>query len=519
MVKGGFIMPIKLMKLFQKGMVIQHDKPIYIRGWCEPLDDLTLFFDGNKTEVQATSNGTFEAYLPERPIGGPHNLTIESNHSGTYALEDIWIGEVWLCSGQSNMQMLMERQIHPLDQATKFRELADERVHMYTIPIVPELSGHSQDLVGGQWVQATPEDLGACSALGFYTAKQRADAINGKVGIILAAQGGTPIEAWLDKASVQAPEDIEAQFQKEVKQQQEWQQQCETSMAPMDDRKWQPIYLPGFFEYTAIGRLSGAVRLRKVIALPQEIKAGMDPETPIYLSLGTMVDADKTYVNGILVGETGYQYPPRFYDVPYSCLVKDRVGDTVTIDITLQITGGRGRLTPDKPFYLQIGDWKCSLEGEWFYQIACQMDEPMLILKPLDRYPASLYNSMIAPLQKIQTQGVIWYQGESNTERYEGYEDKLVALVHQYRTMQENPLLPVYCIQLPEFTIDLEPGDQGWESIRLAQRQACEKAGAKLITTVGLGEWNELHPWNKDRIAERLVEVIAEDIKKQTSSF
>ncbi len=499
-------MPITLMKLFQKGMIIQHDKPVYIRGWCEPLDELTLFFDTYEGKTKSDEKGRFEILLPGQPIGGPNSITIESEQSGTYQVEDVWVGEVWLCSGQSNMQLLMSRQIHPLDQAKTYKELATEQIHFYTVPIEPELNHIREDLPGGCWQQATAEVLGECSALAFYLAKKRTKIINGKVGIIIAAQGGTPIDAWLNHREVSEAQYILEQYDKECKAQEAWQTECHNRKKEIDEASWNPIYLPGFFAQTEIGTMCGVVQLQKKIQIPDAVLDSLTEDTPIYLSLGTMVDSDKTYVNGELVGETGYQYPPRFYTVPRSCISST----DVHIDIELCITGGKGRVTPDKPFFLQIGEWKCRLEGEWFYQVVSRMEKPMQELKTLDRYSRALYASMLAPLEGIQTEGVLWYQGESNTTRYEAYEEKLIQLIEQFRELQDNKDLPCYCIQLPEFTIDLEPQEQGWEIIRLAQRRACIKAGATLVSTMGLGDWNDLHPWNKDLIAERVHKAIEE---------
>lgn len=241
--------------------------------------------------------------------------------------------------------------------------------------------------------------------------------------------------------------------------------------------------------------MNGVVWFRKTFNLPDSLvdKAGN-------LYLGTIVDADETYLNGVKIGSITYRYPPRRYKVPAGLLKK---GENV-VTIRAFCHSGRGSFTQDKPFNLVVGDQSIDLRGEWKVKVGAILYE-----RPEATFihwnPLGLYNAMIAPLVPMEIKGILWYQGEANTEQPSNYKDMLGALVKDRRTKWKREGLPFIWAQLPNFmeTID-NPSESNWAKLRDQQRRALDISNTGMSVNIDLGEWNDIHPLDKRSVGERL---------------
>jgi sialate O-acetylesterase len=262
----------------------------------------------------------------------------------------------------------------------------------------------------------------------------------------------------------------------------------------LDERSWKQMDIPVMFKDTELSGMCGSVWFRKSFDLPKEL-AGKSAR----LFLGTLVDRDEVFVNGVKVGGIEYQYPPRKYDIPEG-LTKEKDNSIV---IRLCVEYGLGRITPDKEYKIFNDNASVDLSGTWYYKVAARCTE----MPPTDFinwHPTGLYNAMTAPLHNCPIDGVIWYQGESNTHEPWDYEDLSRRMIKGYRQMWGEENLPYILAQLPNFVIDVEPVDDPWPQFRLTQSHLLDDPTVGMTVNMDLGEDNDLHPTGKRRVGKRL---------------
>ncbi|MDR1348490.1 MAG: beta galactosidase jelly roll domain-containing protein, partial [Prevotellaceae bacterium] len=503
---------VRLPRLIGDGMVLQRDTKLNIWGWADPGETVRLTF--NKTTVRTTADaaGHWEVSLPAQKAGGPYAMRINN-----ITLNDILVGDVWVCSGQSNMETPMER---VLERYTDEAAAANNpQVHFFVIPHIYAVGGAQDDLSAGEWKAVTPDNIKPLSALAYFYAQELHSLYKVPQGIIQSAVGGSAIEAWLsedvlkhypkywhaaqpDERTERAPEagnrPAGAAFRPPVipdEGQGKW------HLPDIDMTDWKPMDLPGYWADKGLGAVNGVFWFRKNITVPAGL-AGQEAT----LRLGCIVNSDSAWVNGAFVGTTGYQYPPRIYKVPAGVL---KAGENV---ISLRVTSpvGRGGFVEDKPFRLNIGKETMELAGKWQYRIGATY--PAFFMPP--QAPAFrnrlqvLYDGMIAPLVKYPVKGVLWYQGESNTGRAQEYAPLFSELVGDWRSKWNKPNLPFLYVQLPNFmTPDVAPPQESdWANLREVQRKALAVVpNTGMAVTIDLGEWNDIHPLNKKDVGHRLV--------------
>ncbi|RYY12837.1 MAG: sialate O-acetylesterase, partial [Cytophagaceae bacterium] len=322
---------VRLPRLVSDGMVLQRDAPMRIWGWAAPGEKLTVAFQGKTYPATTGTDGQWRVTLPAMKAGGPYELKIDaSNH---LVVKDILLGDVWFCAGQSNMELPMRRvrDKYPQEVATA----NNPRIRQFDVPMRYDFRGPKTDVSGGSWVAVTPATIQNFTAVGYFFAKE----INAKyqvpVGLIKVAVGGSPAEAWLSADALKqfpkyeqqvAPyRDSAAVFgirQREGAAVSDWYKhlhQADLGEAPgqvkwsspsYDASGWATMNVPGYWaNETPLGMVNGVLWFRKEVEVPAAM-AGQAGR----LELGTLVDADSTYINGQLVGTTAYQYPPRKYD-------------------------------------------------------------------------------------------------------------------------------------------------------------------------------------------------------------
>ncbi|MCC9136677.1 sialate O-acetylesterase [Pontibacter silvestris] len=258
---------------------------------------------------------------------------------------------------------------------------------------------------------------------------------------------------------------------------------------------WAKMEIPGYWADTELGAVNGVVWFRKKVEVPTSM-AGQ----PAKLNMGRIVDADSVFVNGQFIGSTGYQYPPRWYNIPEGVL---RAGDN-TIAIRVINERGRGGFILDKPYKLEIGNLVIDLKGQWQYRLGASM-EPLGGQTFVRWKPEGLYNAMIAPLTNYRIKGVIWYQGESNTDRASEYQKLFPALIQNWRNKWEQGSFPFLFVQLANFMEPNEqPSESNWAQLREAQQKALALPNTGMAVAIDLGEWNDIHPLNKKEVGKRL---------------
>ena len=496
--------------------VLQREHPIKLCGWGNSALTVTgkLSKDHHGFVSESTGyvkeDGTWELCFPALAAGGPYSLSLKS---GDEQLEfcDIMIGDVWVCSGQSNMQLPMERVKYRFGQDYQRGFYPD--IRQFSVPIEWNFHAPAEELTGGRWDKATTEFIPDFTAAGYFFAKTLYEKYQVPIGLILTAVGGTPIQAWMSRESLaDSPRDImladqckDDSYVKNIqKEDQEriaawWHALDEADIglkenwaaAQTDSSNWEEIDLGTSWETISKLHDCGSVWLQKEVEIPSEL-AGK----PVRLSLGTIVDADITYLNGEVVGHIDYQYPPREYEL--SGLRKGR--NTITIRVVA--VHQRGGFTEGKAHELIWENGKQDISKGWKFRRAVTC-EPLIPQTFFERIPMGMYQAMIAPLHSYPVKGILWYQGEENTgepERYYGY---FKAMIEDWRARWGLVELPFLYVQLPGYDL----GDaRKWIELRDAQRKALDIPNTAMAVTIDVGEYNDLHPVNKKAVGKRLAQ-------------
>ncbi len=508
---------VRLPRLISNGMVLQREAPVRVWGWAQPGEKVALAFQGHTYRATTGADGQWRVALPPLQAGGPYELSIDaSNH---LVVKDVLVGDVWFCAGQSNMELPMRRvrDKYPQEVATA----SNPRIRQFDVPMRYDFRGPKADVTGGGWVAVTPETVLNFTAVGYFFAKE----INAKyqvpVGLIKVAVGGSPAEAWLSADALKQFPKYEQQVapyrdsaavastkQREGAAVTAWYQQLHRadqgeapgqpkwSSAGYDASGWATMPVPGeWADQTPLGPVNGVLWFRREVDVPAAMVG-----QPGRLELGTLVDADSTYINGRLVGSTGYRYPPRKYDFGAGVL---KAGKNV-VTVRLISNGGRGGFTPDKNYQLTAGGQSLDLRGPWQYKLGAALP-PTPGTTTFQYQPGGLYNGLVAPVLPYALKGVLWYQGESNVGHPIDYYSLTSSLVQDWRKQFAQPKLPFLYVQLANINAaKKEPGESNQALVRDAQRRllALPRTGMAVISDVG--EWNDIHPLDKQTVGHRL---------------
>lgn len=506
---------VRLPRLVSSGMVLQREAPVRIWGWAKAGEKVTVSFQGKAYHATTGTDGQWRVALPPLKAGGPYEMTIDaSNH---LVLKDVLVGDVWLCSGQSNMELPMRRvrDKYPEEVA----QATNSRIRQFEVPLTYAFSGPKADLTGGSWVSTTPETVLKFSAVAYFFAKELYAKYQVPIGLIKDAVGGSPAEAWLSADALKQFPAYQQQGEKykdstlvaTTKQREnaavgDWYKrlhQTDQGEAPgqpkwsapsYDASGWATMNVPGYWADQGLGPVNGVVWFRKEVDVPASMVG-----KPARLELGTLVDADSTYINGQLVGSTGYQYPPRKYGLGPTVL---KPGKNVVV-VRLINNGGRGGFTPGKKYELTAGGQTLDLRGPWQYKLGATL-LPTPGTTTFQYIPGGLYNGMIAPVLPYAIKGVLWYQGESNSGRWREYQSLLTSLIGDWRAHYQQPNLPFLFAQLPNFmAVKKEPGESDWAGMRDAQRRTLAVPHTGMAVLLDVGEWNDIHPVTKQPVGHR----------------
>lgn len=519
---SGIVAGVRMSPLFADGMVLQRGRVVEIGGWADPGEKISFSMAGTNSTVYADSLGQWTVRLQPMKAGGPYVMKVND-----VTLRDVLVGDVFLCSGQSNMELTVARVMDKF--AAEVNGYENTRVRYLKVPYAWRLDHPADSIRREPWKAMTERNVPGFSALCYFFGRLLQERTGVPVGIVNASWGGTPVEAWTGEDALKDfPEYINLKSMYEDKQltdeitrmerlrSVQWGRQLYMTdpgihapvpwyAADMDDSSWQRVDM--FSPSWAMRRgrpAAGSHWLRKDFTLTAQMA-----QAGAVLRLGCMVDADSVYVNGRLVGSTGYQYPPRIYKVPAGLLREGR--NQVTIRLVSY--GGKPSFVREKPYKIICRGGEVSLEGEWKHCAGAQMPSAPQSTS-FQNMPTGLYNGMIYPLRDYTFKGVAWYQGESNVERRNEYAALLCAMMKDWRrTFGDN--LPFYIIELADFLAPEDPGRKAWAEMRKQQAMAAQQDGnATLIKNSDTGEWNDIHPLDKKTPAERLVRAVLSSLNE-----
>ena len=522
---------VRLPQLFQSGMVLQRNQAVPVWGWADAGESVTVAFLKKTYTITADNDGRWRVYLPAMKAGGPYELRVND-----VVLTDVFVGDVWLLSGQSNIDVTIER-VYP-NYTDEIDDFSFDKVRLFRVKNETSTHGPKEDIspTNINWKPLTKQNAWLFSAAGSFFGKRMWEKYKVPQGIIVNSWGGTPIEAWIsvdelrrnypllvDKTRLYDNTDfIMAQQQANSLADRRWNALLDEKDPGVcghfenldyNDSDWQTINQDSW-QWRGVG----TVWLRQHIQIDKE-HAGK----PARLLLGTLYDADITFVNGRQVGRTYYQYPPRRYDLPEGLL---REGDNV-ITVRFINKNGAAHFIPQKPYLLAFGENRLSqnplpadvipLRKEWKQHAGADMPVCPSGDVSLQNLPTTLYNAVVHPLASFALSGVVWYQGESNTGNPAPYADYLKRLMRCWRNTFLNHELPFCIVQLANYdgrqqtgnpspiVPQYAPMNSNWAQLREAQRTVANNDDyAELACIIDLGETVDIHPLRKKEVAERI---------------
>ena len=518
---------ITMPQLFQSGMVMQRGKAIPVWGKADAGETITIRFNKKEYTTTADANGRWRIDLPKMKAGGPYQMSVNEQ-----TIDNIMIGDVWLLSGQSNIDVHIER-VYP-QYTTEVDNYENTNIRLFRVQNETSTHGVKDDIrpTSINWKPLNKQNAWPFSAVGYFLGKKMFEKNKVAQGIIVNSWGGTPIEAWISEDSLkadypmlikktqmyQSDNYVRAQMQANGAASQQWdailnQNDPGYADTACDDSQWTTVNQNNW-----MWRGTGSVWLRQHINIDKE-HAGK----PARLLLGTLFDQDITYLNGKEIGHTYYQYPPRRYDIPEGLL---REGDNV-IAVRFINKYGAAHFIPEKPYMLCFGDDRLSqnpmpkdvipLGAQWKMRVGTEMPQCPSGDVSLQNLPTTLYNAVLYPLAPYAINGIVWYQGESNTGNPAPYADYLKKLIGCWRDRWQDQQMPFVIVQLANYdgrqqtafprpiTPQSEPVNSGWAQLREAQRTVAKTdAKAELAVINDLGETVDIHPLRKKEVAERI---------------
>ncbi len=520
---------VRLPKILGDNMVLQRNKPLTIWGWADPSEKVTVQFNKQTKSGKADKVGKWIITLAAESAGGPFQLIAKGKN--TITLSNILVGEVWVCSGQSNMEW-------PLKSSTN----AEQEIQLANYPEIRhfEVQKHvstkpEEDVKGGDWKICSPETAGDFTAVGYFFAKELNQNLKIPIGLIHTSWGGTHSETWTSREAFEnsnefkemiasmpqvdldalakqkndalikklkglnldLPSEAEAEKWKDVL---------------YEDNQWPIMKLPGLWEYNGLGEVDGVIWFRKKIDL-SSAHAGKEG----IIELSMIDDSDETFINGIKIGSTKNKYNEmRSYRIPKDIL-KD--GENV-IAVRVDDTGGGGGIYGEaKDMKLTVGKNAVLLAGKWSYRVE-KLTGGSSSVGP-NSFPTLLFNAMLNPLFNYGIEGALWYQGESNAGRAYQYRTAFPLMIQDWRNHWKQGNFPFYFVQLASFNSNNGTSEYGstWAELREAQTLTLSLPNTGMAVTTDIGEANDIHPRNKKDVGKRLSAIALNKIYGQSNVF
>lgn len=512
---------VHLPALLSDHAVLQRGEPIPVWGWADAGERVTVTWRGRTHRTVTDGTGRWQVRLPAQNAGGPYVLEVRGTN--TLRVQDVLVGEVWVCAGQSNMEFPLADS----DDGARAVAAADHpRIRHVKIPRAVAFSPR-EDIDAAAWEPANPANAGRFSAVAYHFALRLERELGVPVGLINSSWGGTHIETWTSREALAGDADFaalmadlpdspaELQARRAARLQAlvaRWQPGLPLtgerppegwSDVEHDDRAWPFLQAPGIWEEQGLPGLDGVVLMRRELHLDATQAAA-----PAVLALDMVDDCDETFVNARRVGGQCGWNAARRVALPAGLL---RAGKNV-IAVAVSDQGGGGGFHGDPAaMRLELDATAVSLAGPWRARVQGMPDRPQVGANDL---PTLLSNAMLNPLTRTPVRGVLWYQGESNVSRAAQYARTLPLMMADWRRRWQRPGLYFCIVQLAAFLpvkdnrLDASP----WAELRDAQRQAAALPHAGLVVTTDVGDANDIHPRNKRTVGHRLAGLVLHDL-------
>lgn len=542
-------------KVYGDHMVLQREKPVRISGNAAPGESVLVGIGDESAFATADKNGEWVAVLPAMKAGGPYLVSVSgAPGSEPVVFSDVLVGDVWLASGQSNMEMSVR---NSLNSKVEIANATNPNIRLYNATSQKYVSpGKVQaEVKGPGWQLCTPETVASFSAIAYFFGRQIQKDIDVPIGLVSASWGGTKIEPWISRDAYKNAgritelaqidnvgkndAELEAKYKASAEKARktfvEWEKRfyatdakataaaAEWKNPEFDDSAWQKVEEPN----GSFPDVDGVAWYRKAVDLPAAW-AGKD----LTLSLGAVDDCDETFFNGVKVGAIGtdvdsYWSAKRVYKVPGKLVKAGR--NVVAIRVSDMYSAGGLQGGESEMFLSPDGKAKISLAKDWMLKLEFAADlkkigsrpDPQGFMKGNERnpsFPATLYNSMIAPWTAYPMRGFLWYQGESNAGNPEDYLKLKEILINDWRTRWNDSAMPFLLVQLSgfekhspatplpdDFWVNREPGNPGWAAFRESQTATLKKIPyTGMAVCIDIGNHSDIHPANKQAVGYRL---------------
>jgi len=519
---------VRLPHIFSDNMVIQRDKPIEIWGWADKKEQVEVQFNSQIVKAITDASGKWKVNLKPVAYGGPYEITVKGKED-KIVLKNILVGDVWLCSGQSNMEWTVQ------NVNNSANEIADANYpSIRSFNVVKDMGTAPKDDFGGTWTVCSPLTVANYSAVGYFFARELYNETKIPIGIINSSWGGTDIETWIPPQSFNSlPESFKQkynntaignsfeEFVKENKIKEEkyrialdndpglkeqWYKQTS------DFSAWNTMAVPKIWSQTELAPVDGIVWFKHTFVLPEDF----DGKKAV-LHLGPIDDDDMAWINGIKIGETTGYNIDRIYNIPENVLHK---GDnTITVRV-FDGTGDGGMYGKPENIFILADGKKYSLTGNWKYKPSVTNAAFDYINISPNMYPSLLYNAMINPMIQFGIKGAIWYQGENNAGEAYKYRTLFPYMIRSWREKWGQEF-PFYWVQLANFMEEENiPSESAWAELREAQTMTLSLPATGQAVIIDIGEANDIHPRNKQDVGRRLALIaLDKDYGKQSVVF
>ena len=518
----------RIANFFTDNMVLQRNQDFSIWGWGETGTPVTVQLQEQSVTVTPNQNGKWEAKFEAIDLGDPFSIAISSGQNSV-ELNNVLAGDVWICSGQSNMEWEVRKAGNPQQEIANgdWPLIRHVRIDHVTSP------SKLDDVTNTGWQVCSPDTVGNFSAVGYYFARKLQRELNVPIGLLHTSWGGTIIETWISPESLKTHPDFKEAIAKlesvtENPQEQQarankldqWNRDFRKALedkstqwkAPAtDDSAWKAIKAPGSWESQGYQQLDGVAWYRRTITLPDSWDS-----QPASISLAKIDDVDLTFVNGVKVGSLSDWTKIRNYKIPANVL---KAGEnSIAIRVTDSAGGGGIIGDPTDMFIARAGEPSISLAGTWKFK---QSDLTRKLGERPEQpfrgpnHPTLLSNAMVNPFLLVKAKGVIWYQGESNARRAYQYRSLMPLLIEDWRKRFGQDF-SFYWVQLANFTAPRDtPGDSQWAELREAQTMALTVPKTGQAVIIDIGETRDIHPKNKQDVGKRLaLNALAKDYGK-----